>query len=48
MLAFYAVRGADLEKIMKGTALERRFYYHAMELYYMEKAREAGYKWEKR
>ncbi|MBR1738258.1 MAG: hypothetical protein IJ736_14825 [Firmicutes bacterium] len=38
MLAFFAVRGISPENIIEKGALTKRFYYHAMELYYKEKA----------
>jgi len=37
MLAFFAVRGVNPDDILKSGALTRRFYYHAMEMYYEEK-----------
>lgn len=37
MLAFFAVRGIVPGKIIAEDALTRRFYYHAMEMYYKER-----------
>ena len=37
MLAFFTVRGIDPEKIISSSPLTQIFYYHAMELYYLEK-----------
>ncbi len=39
MLAFFAVRGIDPQKIISSPPLTKRFYYHAMELYYKEQER---------
>ncbi|MBR1738505.1 MAG: hypothetical protein IJ736_16115 [Firmicutes bacterium] len=36
MLAFFAVRGISPEQIIEKGTLTKRFYYHAMELYYKE------------
>lgn len=38
MLAFYAVRGIDPDKIINSGPLTQRFYYHAMALYYKEQS----------
>jgi len=37
MLAFFAVRGVAPDMIINGDPLTRRFYYHAMEMYYKER-----------
>ncbi len=37
MLAFFAVRGVKPNDILRSGALTRRFYYHAMEMYYKER-----------
>lgn len=37
MLAFFAVRGIEPDKILSKGPLTQSFYYHAMELYYKEK-----------
>lgn len=36
MLAFFAVRGIEPDKILSKGPLTQSFYYHAMELYYKE------------
>ena len=38
MLAFFAVRGIEPDKILSRGPLTQSFYYHAMELYYKEEA----------
>ena len=42
MLAFFAVRGIDPQKIISSPPLTKRFYYHAMELYYKEQEKVFG------
>lgn len=37
MLAFFAVRGITPSQILNGGVLERRFYWHAMNMYYQER-----------
>lgn len=37
MLAFFAVRGIEPDKILQSGPLTQRFYYHAMAIYYKEK-----------
>ncbi len=37
MLAFFAVRGVNIDYILKSGPLTQRFYYHAMETYYKER-----------
>ena len=37
MLAFFAVRGVPPENILNSDVLTKRFYYHAMQMYYKER-----------
>lgn len=37
MLAFFIIRGVDVNKIINSSSLVKKFYYHAMEMYYKER-----------
>ena len=42
MLALFAVRGIEPDKILSRGPLTQSFYYHAMELYYKEETNKWG------
>ena len=40
MIAFYIVRGYDVNKLINLSSIEKAFFHYAMEFYYEEKAKE--------